>query len=586
MTEFSHLSRTAVPPAQSAGFARASGTGTEWTWPVAALIAVAGLAYLYSPSFAPLLHYWDRPEYGHGYIIPFIALLLAWHDLSDRRPVASSHWRGLIFLLLGFCALAVSQLSTFNALAVYGLILALVGLCDCFLGRAVTRVLTPAFVYLLFAVPLPDFLYVDLSARMQLVSSTLGVHLLELAGVPVFQDGNVIDLGGLKLQVAEACSGLRYLFPLASLGFLAAYLLKDAFWKRALLLLSTVPITILLNAVRIAVIGITADRWGPEMAEGMIHMVEGWVVFGLCSLCLLLEIAILRRIGSGTGRFRLDYLGPARFPLLTGRPSMTANGWLAGSLIVLLSAGAAFGFAGRNLAAEPHTAAALQPALAAAVPLRLGTWMGHRQSLDPDVIDALGLSDYIVTDYFRDGRDDVPAVNLYIGYWANQSVGSAAHSPANCIPGGGWLIIDKKTVTLPTPGSGTGLATAPMATSTAGAVAGSTADGAGLRVNRLLIGREDQRQLVYYWFDQRGRDLTSEWAVKWYLLHDRMTTGRSDGFLVRLVTPVASQGSGQISAQALQQAEAEADRRLQQFLDDSAVARNLTMRLPAATVTQ
>ena len=578
MTEFSPMPQSPLRSAQPGSFAQASGihagtnagsgagSGAEWSWPIAAIIAVAGLAYLYSPSFAPLLHYWDRPEYGHGYIIPFVALLLAWHDLSDRRPVASSHWRGLILLLVGFCALVISQLSTFNALAVYGLILGLVGLCDCFLGAAVTRVLTPAFVYLLFAVPLPDFLYVDLSARMQLVSSTLGVHFLELAGVPVFQDGNVIDLGGLKLQVAEACSGLRYLFPLASLGFLAAYLLKDAFWKRALVLLSTVPITILLNALRIAVIGITADRWGQEMAEGMIHVIEGWVVFGLCSLCLLLEIAILRHIGNKGGRFRLDYLGPARFPLLTGQPRMAANAWLAGALIVLLSGGVALGYAGRYFGGEPVPAAASQPALASLVPLRLGDWTGHRQKLDPDVIDALGLSDYIVTDYLRDDRDDMPAVNLYIGYWANQSVGSAAHSPANCIPGGGWLIIDQKTVTLPN-------------------VRGA-GDGAGLQVNRLLIGQADQRQLVYYWFDQRGRDLTSEWAVKWYLLHDRVTTGRSEGFLVRLVTPVAGQGGGQGGGQGLQQAEAEADRRLQQFLDDSAVARNLTARLPAEAVTQ
>jgi exosortase D (VPLPA-CTERM-specific) len=560
MTEFSHMSRSALPPTQSDGFVPAV-TGDARFWPVMAAVATAGLVYLYWPSFAPLLHYWDRPEYGHGYIIPFIALLLAWHDLSDRRPLPSSHWRGLILLLAGFCALAASQLSTFNALAIYGLILAMAGLSDCFLGAAVTRVLAPAFIYLLFAVPLPDFLYVNLSARMQLVSSTLGVHFLDLAGVPVFQDGNVIDLGGLKLQVAEACSGLRYLFPLASLGFLAAYLLKDAFWKRALLLLSTIPITILLNALRIAVIGITADRWGQEMAEGMIHVVEGWVVFGLCSLCLLLEIAILRHVGPARGRFRLDYLGPARFPLLGGRPRMTVHAWLAGALVVALSVASALGLAGRSFGAAEAMTATLQPGLAGLVPLRIGDWSGRRQNLDPDVIDALGLSDYIVTDYFRDGRADMPAVNLYVGYWANQSVGSAAHSPANCIPGGGWLIIDRKTVTLPGEGG----------------YAGKTGgESAGLAVNRLLIGRGDQRQLVYYWFDQRGRDLTSEWAVKWYLLHDRVTTGRSDGFLVRLVTPVAAPGgSGQTAGQGMVEAEAAADRRLRQFLDDSGVTRNL-----------
>jgi len=527
-------------------------SGAPWLWPLAGTLVLAAFLYIYSPSFAPLLHYWERAEYGHGYVIPFIAILFAWHDLSERRPMPASSWRGLVFLLIGFGCLLISQLSTFNAVAVYGLILGLVGLSDCLLGRQVTRVLAPAFIYLLFAVPLPDFLYVDLSARMQLVSSTLGVHLLELAAVPVFQDGNVIDLGGLKLQVAEACSGLRYLFPLASLGFLAAYLLKDAFWKRAVVLLSTLPITILLNAARIAVIGITADRWGPQMAEGLIHVVEGWVVFGLCAFCLLLEIAILRRIGPRGGRFRLDYLGPASFPLLAARPAMSRPGWVAGALVAIFLVVMALGTGGGYLGAAPATEVTLRPDLAGIVPLRLGDWAGHRRTLDADVVDALGLTDYVVTDYFTDDQVNDPAVNLYIGYWASQSVGSAAHSPANCIPGGGWLIMDKRAITLPS----------------------QSAAGTGLRVNRLLIGHDDVRQLVYYWFDQRGRDLVSEWSVKWYLLRDRIVTGRSDGFLLRLVTPIVGQN------------EAEADRRLQQFLDMSRLSSGTLTTLSPAVVTQ
>lgn len=528
-------SMVAAPQASLQGTGTGDDVAAPWLWPLTGALALGLFLYIYSPSFAPLLHYWERAEYGHGYVIPFIAILFAWHDLSEQRPLPAGSWRGLALLLIGFVCLVVSQLSTFNAVAVYGLILGLAGLSDCFLGRRATRVLAPAFIYLLFAVPLPDFLYVDLSARMQLVSSTLGVQMLELARVPVFQDGNIIDLGGLKLQVAEACSGLRYLFPLASLGFLAAYLLKDAPWKRVIVLLSTVPITILLNAARIAVIGITADRWGPQMAEGLIHVVEGWVVFGLCALVLLLEIAVLRRIPPRGGRFRLDYLGPAGFPLLGGRPRMSRPAWTGGALVAAFLVVMALGASGGYWGPAPTTAVTLRPDLAGIVPLHLGDWSGHRRVLDADVVDALGLTDYVVTDYFAEDQANQPAVNLYIGYWASQSVGSAAHSPANCIPGGGWLIMDKRTVMLPSQGG----------------------EASGLRVNRLLIGHDDVRQLVYYWFDQRGRDLVNEWSVKWYLLRDRIATGRSDGFLVRLVTPIVGQD------------EAGADRRLQQFLDTS-----------------
>jgi exosortase D (VPLPA-CTERM-specific) len=497
-------------------------------WLIAGALSLAGFAYVYAKSFVQLMHYWDRPEYGHGYIIPFVALLLAWHDLTEKRPQPAASWRGGPLLLVAFVFMVIGQLSTFNAIAIYGLILGLIGLTDCFTGRAVTRVLWPAFIYLLFAVPLPDFLYVNLSARMQLISSTLGVWMLDGLGITVFQDGNVIDLGGLKLDVAEACSGLRYLFPLASFGFLAAYLLRDAFWKRVVILLSTVPITIVLNSARIALIGVTADRWGREMAEGFIHSFEGWTIFLVCTLILLAEIAILRKIGNSKSVFRYDYLGPASGPLLATKPQMRSPAWLAAGLVAVFTLVTAFDVLSLRIQAPPS-----RLDLASTIPLRIDNWSGRRGTLDGDVISALGLTDYFLADYVSEIT--VPPVNLYVGYWADQSVGSAAHSPANCIPGGGWLIVEKGEITVPE----------------------MQMNGSPLHVNRLLIRRDNVQQLVYYWFNQRGRDLTTEWSVKWYLLHDQVVTGRSDGFLVRLVTPLVP---GE---------EAKADQRLRQFIGQS-----------------
>lgn len=517
---------------QTSSAGRLSAAGDSSWWLIVAPLALAGFIYAYSGSFDPLLHYWDRAEYGHGYIIPFVALLLAWHDLTEQRPVPTSSWRGVPLLLIGFGFLLIGQLSTFNAIAIYGLILGLVGLSDCFMGRSATKVLGAALIYLLFAVPLPDFLYVNLSARMQLVSSTLGVQMLDVLGIPVFQDGNVIDLGGLKLQVVEACSGLRYLFPLASFGFLAAYMLRDALWKRVIVFLSTVPITIVLNSVRIALIGVTADRWGKQMAEGFIHSFEGWVIFLVCVSVLLLEIAVLRRIAPRGSGFRFDYLGPASGPLLSGRPRMRTPAWVASGLVVLFVCATAVNIVGLRIQAPPS-----RLDLATTIPLRIGDWRGQPQAMDQDVIDTLGLTDYFLADYDSENvaaSANMP-VNLYVGYWADQSVGSAAHSPANCIPGGGWLIASKGEVAVPE----------------------MQVNGRPLKVNRLVISRGDVKQLVYYWFNQRGRNLTTEWSVKWYLLHDQIMTGRSDGFLVRLVTPI------------LAGTEQDADQRLRRFISTS-----------------
>ena len=120
--------------------------------------------------------------------------------------------------------------------------------------------------------------------------------MISFFGVPVFLDGNVIDLGVFQLQVAEACSGLRYLFPLMSFGFLFAVLYKGPAWHKAILFLSALPITVLMNSFRIGVIGVLVDRYGIEQAEGFLHTFEGWIIFVACIAILYLEAVLLQRL--------------------------------------------------------------------------------------------------------------------------------------------------------------------------------------------------------------------------------------------------------------------------------------------------
>src|SRR5581483_7395009 len=140
--------------------------------------------------------------------------------------------------------------------------------------------------FLIFAIPLPYFINAGVSLELQLVSSRLGVAFIRLFDVPVYLEGNLIDLGTYKLQVVEACSGLRYLFPLFSLSFLAAYLFQAPIWQRVLVLLSSIPITVAMNGFRIGIVGLTMDRWGPRMADGALHFFEGWIIFIASALVL------------------------------------------------------------------------------------------------------------------------------------------------------------------------------------------------------------------------------------------------------------------------------------------------------------
>ena len=171
----------------------------------------------------------------------------------------------------------------------YGIILLVAALVLIAMGTRRGPRFWPAIVYLAFMLPLPTVIYWRFSLELQHVSSEFGVSLISMVGVPVFLDGNVIDLGTYKLQVAEACSGLRYLFPLMSFGYLFAILYRGPWWHKLILFLSTVPITILMNSFRIGVIGVLVDRFGIAQAEGFLHFFEGWIIFVACVALLYLE---------------------------------------------------------------------------------------------------------------------------------------------------------------------------------------------------------------------------------------------------------------------------------------------------------
>jgi exosortase D (VPLPA-CTERM-specific) len=345
-------------------------------------------------------------------------------------------------------------------------------------------------------------------------------------------EGNVIDLGTYKLQVVEACSGLRYLFPLLTLGFIVASLVPTRLWIRAVLVASTVPITILMNSFRIGVIGVLVDRHGISQAEGFLHDFEGWVIFMSCFALLLLETWVLLRITGDKRNFR-DLLSgqfsqqtPAERPALATPRRWGVAPFAAVGLVVL----------------------ALWPAIAlpertemrpdrddlTGFPMRMADWEGRRDRIEGQILDELKLDDYVLADYVRPG--DLP-VNFYVAYYASQRSGQAAHSPSSCLPGAGWRISEFGTRGIP----------------------GIRRAGEPLNVNRAVIQLGEQRQLVYYWFQQRGRDITNEYAVKWFLLWDSLRMNRTDGALVRLVTPLRK--GEPIEA---------ADRRLMDFALDAA----------------
>jgi len=324
---------------------------------------------------------------------------------------------------------------------------------------------------------------------------------------------NVSDLGVSQLKVAEACSGLRYLFPLMSFGFLCAYLFEGKNWQKIVIFLSSIPITLFMNSFRVGVIGVLVEYYGISMARGFLHDFEGWIVFMACVGILFLEMWMF---SIANGRKLADVFD-VRVPPLTdfqaflpdARPSIV-SGLIIVSILATSFSTMRFKHRGEIIPDLPPLNT---------FPLSIASWRGDEQALEKVYLDQLKLSNYFMASYAR--PNDTAPVDLYIAYYESQRKGAAVHSPKACLPGGGWDMVEFDQVRISDVGP----------------------NGEPLRVNRALIKLGDSEQLVYYWFHQRERNITNEYLVKWFIFWDALTRNRTDGSLIRLVTPVlASEG--------------------------------------------
>ena len=265
-----------------------------------AVLATVSLGYLYFDSLVFLFNHWTgSDDYSHGMFVPLISLFLIW---QSRHRIAAAgitgSWWGMAIVVAGLVLYLAGELATLYVLQHLSLWIVLIGLVIGAIGIKASRTIIFPLGYLLTSIPLPAFLYSGLSSQLQLWSSALGVGCLQLVGVTAFREGNVIDLGPVQLQVVEACSGIRYLLPLTSLALLCAYLFKDRIWKRIILVLSSIPISILVNGFRIGMIGVLVEWYGQGASEGFAHLFEGWVLFMASLGLLILEMWLLARIGS------------------------------------------------------------------------------------------------------------------------------------------------------------------------------------------------------------------------------------------------------------------------------------------------
>ncbi|WP_187431091.1 hypothetical protein ROLI_046200 (plasmid) [Roseobacter fucihabitans] len=509
------------------------------------LVAIIGAGVFFADGINALLEAWQLPEYSHGPLIPVLSAFLFLKQLTlypINPDVYRNRWPGVALVTLSLVMAALGIMAGIGDIVAYALILWVGGVLLISWGWDTGKHFWPGVVHLVYMLPLPGVIYYKTTTYLQFVSSELGVWFLRMFDVPVFLDGNIIDLGILKLHVAEACSGLRYMFPIMSFSYIFATLYKGPNWHKVFLLLAAVPIAIFMNSVRIAVAGIIVQYYGVEWLDGFTHFFEGWVIFLACILILfglawlmlflhperptLVDALDLDTSGLGTQLARLQFVQPSK-ALITVSALMLAG-------VLALQAVPDRG----SLAPERDSFTLF--------PRNLGEWRqeGPRQMLAPGVEASLGADDYHQVTLLKAG--DPHSVGLFMAWYDDQSNGGV-HSPEICLPGAGWEIawLERSDITE--------------------AMNSDTP----FKINRAIIQKGETRMMVYYWFQQKERRIAWDFAAKFWLMVDGITSGRTDGALIRLTTVMDPREGDAVAEARLREVLQEMQAPLGRFIPES-----------------
>jgi EpsI family protein len=462
----------------------------------AALIVALGLAlaWVYGGVVAGLAAQWRHDEnYSHGFLVVPFAAYVAWtrRDALRRAP-SSSTLGGLALLAISPLILTAGKLGAELFLTRLSLIGVLAGSIAFIWGRAHLRVLAFPVACLLFAVPLPAIIFNELTFPLQLIASTIGESVIQAVGIPVLREGNVLQLANRTLEVAEACSGIRSLSSLMMFAVVLGHFSQQRVAARVLLALSGHS---------------RCDCGERDASGGNGHRV------GVDQPCRRRRLSP-HVLGHGNVRDRVARIdgGAARRRQGCGTHQPTV---LCREQIVIVRAALVIAMltVTRLYTASADREVRVPRQRLAAMPLQIGPWDGRdAPPFADDVLKQLGADEYVNRNYVS--HAGVP-VALYVGYYASQRQGDAIHSPRNCLPGAGWQPIETGMFRM-------------------------HADERDVAVNRAVVQKGLDREVVLYWYQGRGRIIADEYANKFWLMLDAARLHRTDGGLVRLISPVST----------------------------------------------
>ena len=266
-------------------------------WSPYAAIAIL-LVVIYYRVAIKLVHDWYTiPDYSHGFLVPFFALFLLWDKRKtlSNTPIQQS-WRGIPLVVFAIVVLILGVYGVELFTARISFVFLLAGLIWTLFGSRMLRELCFPLLVLILAIPFPTILFNQITFPLQLFASRIASDILPMLGVPVLLEGNVIQLPVMKLEVAEACSGIRSLMSLFTLAVFYGYFLERTTSRRVILVLASVPIAVTANVFRIVGTGLCVQYWDPDKALGFFHEFSGWVMFVISLGCLYLVHRLMQFI--------------------------------------------------------------------------------------------------------------------------------------------------------------------------------------------------------------------------------------------------------------------------------------------------
>lgn len=232
------------------------------------------------------------PDFSHGFLVPLVSCYLVWERRAKLSGSACPDNRGLVILAFGIVLLLFGRLAAEPFTQRLSILVVIAGIVLFLLGREHLKTIAFPLAFLLLMIPLPSFLLQKITFPMQLFASRCAAGALELLSIPVLREGNIIHLANTSLEVAEACSGIRSMISLLTLGVLFAYFTKKILWQRIVLVLACLPVTILVNAFRVSMTGFLAHRYGARAAGGFFHECSGFLLF-LMAVALFYGLSLL-----------------------------------------------------------------------------------------------------------------------------------------------------------------------------------------------------------------------------------------------------------------------------------------------------